>query len=191
MNGNYSIINLIQDSQEWKKWRHNGITATDAPIIMGENPWKNSSELLTKKANPPRDEFINDAMRRGMDLEPIARKVYNEKYSKNVRPVCLQSNTYDWLKASLDGLSNDGSSVVEIKCGESVYKSVSNYSKVPEYYYGQLQHVLAITGLKCIDFFCYLPDKPSLLLRVDSNPSYISRLIEEESKFWRKIQQAR
>jgi putative phage-type endonuclease len=184
-------MNLTQDSQEWKKWRHNGISATDAPIIMGENPWKTSTELLSKKINPPQDEFINDAMRRGMLLEPIARKLYNEKYNKNVRPVCLQSNTYDWLKASLDGLSFDKSSVVEIKCGESVYKNVSNYKKVPDYYYGQLQHVLAITGLDSIDFFCYLPDKPTLILKIDSNPSYISKLIDEEFKFWKKVQQGR
>ena len=144
MKGNYSIIDLNQDSQEWKKWRHNGITATDAPIIMGENPWKSTSELLSKKINPPKDDFINDAMRRGMELEPIARKLYNDKHNQNVRPVCLQSNTYEWLKASLDGLSIDRNSVVEIKCGESVYKSVNNFRKVPDYYYGQLQHVLAV-----------------------------------------------
>jgi len=188
MNGNYSIVNLVQDSQEWKKWRHNGITATDAPIIMGENPWKNTTDLLQKKINSPKDEFINDAMRRGMELEPIARKLYNEKYNKNVKPVCLQSNTHDWLKASLDGLEIAGNSVVEIKCGESVYKSVSNYNKVPDYYYGQLQHVLAITGFPYIDFFCYLPDRTALLLKIEKNSSYISKLIEEEYKFWKKIQ---
>lgn len=155
MNGNYSIVNFVQDSQEWKIWRHNGITATDAPIIMGENPWKNTTDLLQKKINSPKDEFINDAMRRGMELEPIARKHYNEKYNKNVKPVCLQSNTHDWLKASIDGLEIGGNSVVEIKCGEFVYKSVSNYKKVPDYYYRQLQHFLAITGFPYIDFFCY------------------------------------
>lgn len=191
MRGNYSIINLSQDSDEWREWRHNGITATDAPIIMGENPWKKPAELLHKKTNPPKEDIINDAMRRGMELEPIARNLYNQKYNKDVKPVCLQSNTYDWLKASLDGLSIDKSSVLEIKCGESVYRNASTYNKVPDYYYGQLQHVLAITGLKHIDFFCYLPDKPSLLLRIDSNPTYISRLIDEEAKFWNKIQQAR
>ena len=187
MNGDYSIINLVQDTQEWKKWRHNGITATDAPIIMGENPWKNTIELLQRKISPPQDDFINEAMRRGMELEPIARRTYNSKYGKNVRPVCLQSNKHDWLRASIDGLSVDGSCVVEFKSGESVYKSVNNYNKVPDYYYGQLQHILAITGLSFIDFFCYLPDKPTLLIKVDRNISYITKLIDEEHKFWIKI----
>jgi putative phage-type endonuclease len=186
MNGNYSIVNLVQDSQEWKKWRHNGITATDAPIIMGENPWKSTSELLQKKTSPPQDEFINDSMRRGMELEPIARRTYNSKYGKDVRPVCLQSDTHDWLKASIDGLSFDGRTVAEFKSGESVYKSALN-SKVPDYYYGQLQHILAITGLPAIDFFCYLPDRPTVLIKVDRNNSYITRLIDEEQKFWRKV----
>jgi hypothetical protein len=28
-----------------------------------------------------------------------------------------------WLRASLDGISNDGKTVVEIKCGKKIYNS--------------------------------------------------------------------
>src|SRR5581483_972237 len=36
----YTIVDLRQGTQEWLGWRNQGIGASDAPIIMGENPWK-------------------------------------------------------------------------------------------------------------------------------------------------------
>lgn len=188
MNGTYSIVDLKQDSNEWIAWRHDGITATDAPIIMGENPYRNIDELLQIKISPPKKEYINARLRQGLLLEPEARKSYNIEYNQNVRPVCLQSNSLKWLKASLDGLSFDKNRVTEFKCGESAYKSVIKHNKVPIIYHGQLQHILAITGLSSIDFFCYLPGKPTGLIEVARDESYIKVLIEKEEWFWNLVQ---
>lgn len=188
MNGDYSIINLEQDSQEWKEWRHDGISSTDAPIIMGENPYKNIDQLLQKKISPQKKEYINYRMRRGLLLEPEARRLYNQSNNADVKPVCLQSNTYPWLKASLDGLSDDKKTVAEFKCGEATYKWVNKHKKVPTHYYGQLQHILAITGLPEMDFFCYQPMKPNVLLEVKRDENYIKKLIEKEEWFWQLVQ---
>ena len=164
MNGNFRLIDLDQDTQEWKIWRHNGISATDAPIIMGENPYRNIDELLQKKISPQKKEYINARLRKGLLLEPKARHAYNTQYQQDVRPACVQSNTHKWLKASLDGQSIDNNKVAEFKCGEVAYKCIVKRHKVPTIYYGQLQHILAITGLSSIDLFAYLPAKPTGLI---------------------------
>jgi predicted phage-related endonuclease len=52
-----------------------GIKASDAPAIMGENPWKSSEQLLKEKLNEL-SFWQNDAMRRGNELEPEARRRY-------------------------------------------------------------------------------------------------------------------
>ena len=89
----------------------------------------------------------------------------------------------------MDGLSVDGKMVVEIKCGNSVYRRTAESGQVPDYYYGQLQHALAVTGLAAIDFWCYLPDCPELLVTVERNDDYINRLLEAEYLFWQKVLQ--
>jgi len=95
-------------------------------------------------------------------------------------PVCIQSKIYPWLRASLDGLSYDESRVVEIKCGEGVYRKTYYSRRVPSYYYAQLQHILAITGLPSIDFWCFLPNNPYIHLVVERDNKYIGLLLEAE-----------
>lgn len=182
----YSIIPLQQGTAEWLAWRSGGIGASDAPTIMGENPWKSPEQLLKEKCEK-RSERPNAAMARGTELEPEARKSYESRSGVCVVPACLQSSKHGWLRASVDGLGLDGKSVVEIKCGESVYRKSSTTREVPEYYVGQLQHILAITDLPSIDFWCYLPGRPEVHLRVTRNESYIKRLIDVEQLFWQEI----
>lgn len=186
----YTKIQLNQGTREWLEWRHKGIGASDAPVIMGENPWKDVSEILRDKCGAPKQQFENEAMARGTMLEPEARKKYVLRRGVDVQPACLQSTQYDWLRASVDGLSDDGSVIVEIKCGNSVYRKTAASGRVPDYYYGQLQHALAVTGLASIDFWCYLPDCPEVLVTVPRNEDYIKRLLEKEFFFWQKVLQS-
>jgi putative phage-type endonuclease len=190
VNTEFLVIELQQGTSQWLAWRHKGIGASEASTIMGENRFKSASTLLQEKRGPViLDSFQNEAMALGTRLEPEARKHYIAKTGKDVRPVCVQSSRYDWLRASLDGLSTNHDTVVEIKCGASVYLRVSQSRSVPDYYYGQVQHILAVTGLDSLDFWCYWPDNPALLLSVERDDTYIQRLLSKESEFWNLINQ--
>jgi putative phage-type endonuclease len=182
----YTIADLQQGTPEWRVWRSQGIGASDAPTIMGENPWKSPAQLLNEKCEK-RSEAPNAAMARGTELEPEARKSYERRSGIGVVPACLQSSKHEWLRASVDGLALNGKTVIEIKCGESVYRKSSMARKVPDYYVGQLQHILAVTDLPSIDFWCYLPGRPEVLLRVARDDGYIQRLIHVEALFWQEI----
>jgi len=183
----YSVVCLQQGTREWLEWRHNGIGASDASAIMGENRFKSVREVLLEKQGVARESAQNAAMARGTMLEPEARRNYIERTRNNVQPACLQSAKHPWLRASVDGLSEDGRAVVEIKCGESVYRHSVQYRSVPDYYYGQLQHVLAITNLPVIDFWCYLPGRAGVLIQVPRDEHYIARLLVAEEEFWSAV----
>lgn len=182
----YTTVNIQQGSDKWLEWRSQGIGASDAPVIMGENPWTTPTLLLQEKCRVS-TKVPNAAMIRGTKLEPEARKSYELSTGIHVAPVCLQSKQFEWLHASVDGLASDGSSIVEIKCGESVYRKSSASGTVPDYYFGQLQHMLAITNLKSIDFYCYLPNRPEVLLHIARDDKYIERLLEAEALFWKTV----
>jgi putative phage-type endonuclease len=187
MNTHFIIVELQQQTDEWREWRHNGIGASDAFTIMGENRFKDAAELLQEKRGPARDFGQNEAMAQGIEREPEARRRYIAKTGRDVGPACLQSTRYDWLRASLDGLATSHDAVVEIKCGDSNYRRVSQSGCVPDYFRGQLQHILAVTGFDSVDFWCYCPRCPELLLPVERDDAYIERLLNKELEFWNRV----
>ena len=58
---------------------------------------------------------------------------------------------------------------------------------MPKHYYGQLQHILMATGLPAIDFWVYSENEGGILLTVNRNDGYISRLFTAEKSFWDKV----
>lgn len=183
----YSIVKLVQGTRAWLKWRSGGIGASDAPAIMGESPWKSSERLFREKTGRIVWGRTSEVMRRGTELEPEARSAYVRESGMRVDPACLQSMSLDWQRASLDGLSADGLAAVEIKCGEAVYRETEKTRKVPKHYLGQLQHIMAVTGLPAMHFWCYLPGRKGLLLEVQRDDRYIDLLLRMEADFWKRV----
>lgn len=173
----YKEINLTQGTTEWKKWRNGGFGASDIPALMGENPWRSVRALMEGKKGL-RKEFQNEAMRSGHLLESEARQKYIDEAGREYFPICIQHTKFHWARASLDGISSDRKYVVEIKCGKSAYEKAFN-DEVPRYYYGQLQHILFITGLELIDYWCYLPGRKGILIEVERDDAYIRDLVEK------------
>lgn len=192
----FDVIDHEQGTAAWLRWRHDGIGASEAAAIMGENPWKSEKRLFTEKTAPPRTysgsgSGGNSAMARGTALEPYARGRYEEATGHALEPLCLQSNVRPWQRASLDGIDLASRRLVEIKCGEKVYAHTEATSTVPRYYNGQLQHILAVTGFDAIDFWVWLPKRRGLLLTIARDDAYIDRMTAREATFWARVEEAR
>lgn len=188
MSTHFLKIHLQQGTPEWREWRHQGIGASEAPIIMGESRFKSTAQLLKEKRGVPQDFGQNAAMARGTELEPEARRHYIARTGRDVSPVCLQSTQYAWLRASLDGFSTSGDAAVEIKCGKSAYWNASKNRSVSLDYYGQVQQIMAVTNFQSLDFFCYWPGFPEVLIPVKRDNAYIDRLLIKGLEFWNAVQ---
>jgi putative phage-type endonuclease len=183
----YVRVNLEQGSDEWLAWRTCGIGASEAPAILGENPWKSREQVLAEKCGLAERSATSPAMAFGTATEPEARASYVATLGVPVEPVCVQSLARDWLRASLDGFSVDGRTVVEIKCGTRVHARTAKTRQPPRHYVGQLQHILAVTGLEAIDFWCYLPGRPPVHVKVARDEAFIRRMLELEEAFWAEV----
>ena len=184
----YKIVELKQGTPEWHAWRHKGIGASDAKAAISKRGISRARLLRDKRAfEPPENSYTSEAMDRGTELEPKARRRYNETYGNNIRAVCVQSTQYPWLRASLDGLSDDGNLVVEIKCGAGVHQQA--LERFPVQYKGQVQHILAVTGLPSLHFWCYWPKSPNpeILHVIKRDEEYIKNLLDKEQEFWREV----
>ena len=185
--GFYAIEALEQGSAEWLNWRRGVIGASDAPTIMGENPWGSAGYLMKDKMglNPP--FHGNAATRDGQYHEPFARKALIKEAKFNLVPLVVQDDKVPHIAASLDAISEDFQHLFEIKCGVKSYEYVAENKKVPKYYYGQLQHMLMVLDLPVIYLSMYRPDQKMLTLQVPFDTQYIKTLKEKEKDFARAL----
>jgi putative phage-type endonuclease len=173
-------IEMEQGSAEWHALRKNKITATDAPIIMGVSPWKSRFQLYHEKLSPTKQLTINDRMQRGTELEPIARDLFNIQSGFLLVPGIV---VRDWAMASLDGISDDGRTIVEIKCPGEKDHALALEGKIPDKYYPQLQHQMYVAGVNSMYYFSFdgLDGVYTLVKRDDE---YIEKMIIEEKKLY-------
>jgi len=171
---------LKQGSHEWHALRKTKITATDAPIIMGVSHWKTKIQLYHEKMSSTQLHYINERMQRGIDLEPIARDLFILQTGIQVEPKVVVK---DWAMASLDGISNLGTCVVEIKCPGEKDHAIALSGKVPDHYYPQLQHQMYVCDVFKIFYFSF-DGVDGVVVEVERDDEYIEKMIEEEFKFY-------
>lgn len=183
----YLIDDLEQGSSEWHAWRKGVIGASDAPKIMGENPWGSRAGLLDEKLGLTREFQGNAKTREGNSLEGEARSSLETKFKMKLNPTIVQDSKEPFLAASLDALSKNHEHLFEIKAGVKAYEHTKLTKNVPDYYVGQLQHMLMVTEIEYLTYAVYRPDKPLLTLKVYRNEGYIKRLRKKEKEFVQEL----
>jgi putative phage-type endonuclease len=185
------IERLKQNTPEWHRWRRQGIGASDAPVIMRETPFKTPHTLWTIKTGRTQESAAGPAARRGRKLEHFARRAYERRTGIQVEPLCLVHQEHEWMRASLDGLSFDGSTLVEIKCPLSPRDRASaQQGRIPSQYHAQLQHQLEVSGAERAHYWSFHGTE-GILIEIRPDLKYARRLIKAESAFWQCVKDDR
>lgn len=181
MSVQFQILNdLEQGSQEWLSLRKTKITATDASVIMGVNPWKNKLQLYEEKMGVSLPIVQNERMKRGIELEPIARSLFNMQTESNMKPVVIVN---DWMMASLDGRDEATGAIIEIKCPGNKDHELAIQGKIPDYYYPQLQHQMYVANVQSMHYYSFDGvNGVSILVRRDQD--FIHSMMEQEYRFY-------
>ena len=177
-------IEMTQGSPEWLKLRKKKITATDAPIIMMESPWKTPLQLYNEKISDKSFQQSNERMQRGLDLEPIARDLFNQRTGCHMEPSILVD---DWAMASLDGIDTAMERILEIKCPGEKDHSLAKQGKIPDHYFPQLQHQLYVSGYN-EGFYFSFDGADGIIVPFSRNEEYIKNMVNEEHKFYDLLQ---
>lgn len=187
----YRIIALVERTPAWWDWRRTGVGSSDAATILGEKRAPTVEQLLEDKQQAPRISARHFEQARSAVRERQARAHYIRVSGLTVSPACVQNLARPWQRASLDGLSADGEHAVEIKCGRATYATSAARQRPARRHFPQLQHVLAVTGLPVIDYWCHCPPHPPLRLEVRRDEAYLERLLAAEEAFWQRLAAAR
>jgi len=182
------IIKLEQGSPEWISWRKTVITATDCPAIRGSSIWVTPYKCWQRKLGLVAEQSSNGSMERGKKLEPIIRERFIEKFCLKMTPEVVESSEYEFLGASLDGLSESGRFILEIKTGGPKLYKMAQEGTIPPYYMDQMQHQLLVTGAeKC--FYCVGDEDPTkdIVIEVYPDPNFAKDFIPQARYFWKCI----
>ena len=194
--GEYESVLFMQDDK-WREGRKHSIGASDAAAVMGISPWKTEAQLWDEKANGKTLDFHNSDTVRGHRSEIHILELYGIETGRKIfsgERIMLMSNHNPFMSCTLDGIDftdEDNPIVIEVK---SVKFSHGEWSdeKIPDYYFTQLLHQLAVTGW----------NEAILLVRFTRNEGWesaserlyhvkradvqdqIDKLARKESKFW-------
>ena len=141
-----ALFKLVQGSPEWHEHRAKYRNASETAAVMGASPWMTPHELwLVKTGRKVVEETA--PMRHGSQMEPAARAAFEEATGLIMQPQVVVDGLYS---ASLDGITLNGDTILEVKCPfkgqvSELWQTVKA-GTVPEHYRLQVQHQLMVSG---------------------------------------------
>lgn len=175
-----TVYNFPQKSEEWYKIREQyPLTASHAQAIGNQGKGLETlvNDILSKKHSIQDYEkrYSNEDLERGIELEPLARNIYELRTEQKVEEVgfVIDEEISKVGGASPDGVIRDFEGLAEIKSfnNEKHFDLICQLKEtgtfeVESKYYWQMQQQLLITGAKWCDYVVFNPNyKESLLIQ--------------------------
>ena len=194
MKWNAEKILTVEESKNHEKWlavRNTGIGGSDAGTILGMNPYKSLYQLWMEKtgqAEAP-DLSGNQFVYWGIKNEANISDWFAETTGKKVeRCGTLRSISHPFMLANVDRIVVGENAGLEIKtAGVSQYKQWAD-DNVPDAYYCQCLHYMAVTGADSWYIAVLLGGNEAQWKKIDRNEDDINTLILEEKNFWDLVQ---
>ncbi|NOI32246.1 lambda-exonuclease family protein [Vibrio coralliilyticus] len=190
------IVDIVQRSEKWHKWRSLGITASMIPIIMGCSPYKTPYELWAEMVGlkEPDDLSDNYHVQRGVEQEPEARDAVEREYGRPYLPVCVEADHNPLFRASLDGLyiPEEEREVLEIKCPckKIYFEILEKKSQAPTFimYAAQTQWQMNCSNAKQARLYFYLRGNRPVSTLIRRNQGFIEKAEKAALHFWNLVQ---
>ncbi len=181
-----SPLDQGSNSKDWLAWRKTIITATDCPAILGISPYTTAYQAWQYKHDLIKPQASNAAMENGKRLEPIARDRFIVEFGIYMEPECVESEEFNFLGASLDGISECRKYILEIKCNghdrhEQVRKGI-----IPDFHIAQMQHQLLVTGAEKCFYYSFHRDE-GVCIEVLPDPLFVQDFLPKARAFWKNV----
>lgn len=191
---NCDLILSVKDAEDHEKWleaRAFGIGGSDAAVIMGVNPYKSPYQLWLEKtgqAEAP-DLSGNQYVYWGTKNESNIADWFQEETGKKVKRLgTLRSKEYPFMLANVDRTVVGENAGLEIKtAGVRQYRKWKD-DEIPDAYYCQCLHYMAVTGADYWYIAVLLGGNEAKWKRIERNEEDIQHLIMAETDFWKLVE---
>ena len=174
--------------EEWLKYRKMGLTGTDAACIVGLNPYKSAMQVFIDKTTDNIEEYDNEPMRQGRDLEEYVAQRFCEETGKKVRrinAICI-SDEHPFMLADFDRIVVGERAGLECKT-VSAYAYASSQWKggaLPLHYQLQCMHYLSVSNLERWYVAVLILGKGFGIHTIERDEELIRSLNTIEKRFW-------
>jgi len=187
------IHNMQQGTPEWLQVRRGKFTASTFKSLMATKTTQTYNDEIYRVAyerltGESPEDFVSDYMKRGTEMEPLARQKYEFETFNEVAE-CGFFEKSEFIGCSPDGLV-DKDGIVEFKCPK--YSTMIKYlldKRLPSEYKYQVHSQLWITEREWCDFGAYHPKLPMFILRVYPDQEIIKELETETEIAIEKVKQ--
>lgn len=190
---NCDLILSVKDAKDHEKWleaRAIGIGGSDAAVIMGMNPYKSPYQLWLEKtgqAEAP-DLSGNQYVYWGTKNESNIADWFQKETGKKVKRLgTLRSKEYPFMLANVDRTVVGENAGLEIKTAGVSQAKKWKGDEIPDAYYCQCLHYLAVTGADRWYIAVLIGGNEALYKTVERNEDDIKALIEAEAGFWKLV----
>jgi putative phage-type endonuclease len=186
---------LPQRSPEWTQFRTEGIGGSESAIIAGHIK-AGSCDLLTiqdlwrLKIGEEQEKPLNKFITNGVVLEEEARKRFISATGVKIEPICVILKEHPYIRTSLDGWSQEEKIIAELKSPlrMSIHFKIVKTSKVPDYYYPQLQYqLLSLPDAEEVVYFTYMKSAGGFTVEIFPDKHFQSKLLKKTEKFWNHV----
>lgn len=185
-----STLNL--GKKEWLKYRKGGIGGSDAGAICGLNPYRTAIQVYNDKRTNEIEEFDNEAMREGRDLEEYVARRFVEATGKKVRRAnamfCDEENPF--MLADVDRMIVGENAGLECKTASPFSADKWEDDKIPLSYQIQCYHYMSVMNADRWYVAVLIYGTEFKVYCLERDEEMIQNLIHLENDFWNNHVQA-
>ena len=135
--------------EDWLRERKKGIGGSDVACVLGLSKYKSAFALYNEKKSEELEDFDNEAMRVGRDLEEYVASRFTELSGIKVRHenAILINEDFPFIRANVDRLCVGVKAGLECKTASTWNAKNFGKGEFPVNYYAQCVAYMAVTGL--------------------------------------------
>lgn len=185
-----SVTEMTQE--EWLAHRQQSIGSSEIAAALGVSPWKSRFQLWCEKVGEcdPPDLSDREQVYWGTVLEDVVAKEFALRTNLKVARLnyILAHPEAPYLTANIDRRVVGEKAGLECKTTSSYQAKEWNDDKVPDHYYLQVQHQLAVTGWDHWYIAVLIGGQRFLWKKIERDESIIAGILTGAAEFWRMVE---
>ena len=179
-----STLNL--DKESWLRCRKQGIGGSDAGAVCGLNPYRTAIQVYYDKTSDTIEEFDNEAMRQGRELEEYVARRFCEAAGKKVRRAnaMFYDEKNSFMLADVDRMIVGENAGLECKTASPYMADHWRDDNIPLSYLIQCYHYMSVCNADAWYIAVVIYGKAFKYYRIERDDEAIELIIRIEKDFW-------
>lgn len=187
-----AVSTLAMSKQDWLAARNTGIGGSDIAAMLGVSPYKSTVELWLEKTGMVEapDLSEKESVYWGTVLEDVVAKEFEIRSGLKTkrRNAILRHDKYPFMLANVDRLIVGQRAGLECKTANWRQADKWDGDELPDEYYLQCQHYMAVTGLEKWFIAVLIGGNQFAWKEINRDDALIETLTSKCREFWHLVE---